>query len=89
MAELTNLRARIDEVDQELVQALVKRYDLVLQVARAKQASGRAVFDPEREKQVLAKVNRLAGRPEYGRALEAVYQEIMDQAKELERDFLA
>lgn len=87
MADLRQLREQIDQADQDLVKALVKRYDLVMEVGRVKRASGQAVFDPKREEQVLGKVTNLAQRPEYEAALRAVYQEIMDQAKRLEEDF--
>lgn len=87
MADLSKLREQIDQADRDLVKALVKRYDLVMEVGRVKRASGQAVFDPKREEQVLDKITNLAQRPEYEAALRAVYQEIMDQAKRLEEDF--
>ncbi len=87
MADLSKLRDQIDQADQDLVKALVKRYDLVMEVGRVKREKGQAVFDPKREEQVLDKVTNLAQRPEYEAALRAVYQEIMDQAKRLEEDF--
>lgn len=87
MADLRQLREQIDQADQDLVKALVKRYDLVMEVGRLKREKGQAVFDPKREEQVLDKVTNLAQRPEYEAALRAVYQEIMDQAKRLEEDF--
>ena len=87
MADLSKLRDQIDQADQDLVKALVKRYDLVMEVGRVKREKGQAVFDPKRDEQVLDKVTNLAQRPEYKAALRAVYQEIMDQAKRLEEDF--
>ena len=87
MADLSKLRDQIDQAEQDLVKALVKRYDLVMEVGRLKREKGQAVFDPKREEQVLDKVTNLAQRPEYEAALRAVYQEIMDQAKRLEEDF--
>ncbi|MGM9906130.1 chorismate mutase [Lactobacillus sp.] len=87
MVDLSKLREQIDQADQDLVKALVKRYDLVMEVGRLKREKGQAVFDPKREAQVLDKVMGLAQRPEYEAALRAVYQEIMDQAKRLEEDF--
>lgn len=58
MADLSKLRAQIDQADHDLVKALVKRYDLVMEVGWLKREKG-----------------------------QAVYQEIMDQAKRLEEDF--
>ncbi|GHN36269.1 chorismate mutase [Lactobacillus delbrueckii] len=58
MADLSKLWEQIDQADQDLVKALVKKYDLVMEVGRVKREKG-----------------------------QAVYQEIMDQAKRLEEDF--
>ena len=64
MADLSKLREQIDQADQDLVKALVKRYDLVMEVGRVKREKGQAVFDPKREERVLDKVPNLAQRPE-------------------------
>ena len=64
MADLSKLRKQIDQADQDLVKALVKRYDLVMEVGRVKREKGQAVFDPKREERVLDKVTNLAQRPE-------------------------
>ncbi|MBT8895412.1 chorismate mutase [Lactobacillus delbrueckii subsp. bulgaricus] len=61
MADLSKLREQIDQV---LVKALVKRYDLVMEVGRVKREKGQAVFDPKREERVLDKVTNLAQWPE-------------------------
>lgn len=45
MADLSKLREQIDQADQDLVKALVKRYDLVMEVGRVKREKGQAVFD--------------------------------------------
>lgn len=60
MADLSKLREKIDQADQDLV----KRYDLVMEVGRVKREKGQAVFDPKREERVLDKVTNLAQRPE-------------------------
>ncbi|MCD5470494.1 chorismate mutase [Lactobacillus delbrueckii] len=61
MSDLSKLR---EQIDQDLVKALVKRYDLVMEVGRVKREKGQAVFDPKREERVLDKVTNLAQRPE-------------------------
>ncbi|XJZ51245.1 chorismate mutase [Lactobacillus delbrueckii subsp. bulgaricus] len=40
MADLSKLREQIDQADQDLVKALVKRYDLVMEVGRVKREKG-------------------------------------------------
>src|SRR5579862_707074 len=52
--ELSETRERIDEVDGEILQLLVRRAELVRRAQRAKAAVGRGVVDPEREANLLA-----------------------------------
>lgn len=54
-----NARARILEVDDLLIRTIGERRDLVLDIARAKEALGLPVLDPARE---AAVVRRAAGR---------------------------
>ena len=53
MADLSQLRARIDELDATLVQLLAQRIDIVREVAESKGHSGDAVIQPERVRDVL------------------------------------
>lgn len=53
MADLSQLRARIDELDATLVQLLAQRLDIVREVAETKGHAGDAVIQPERVRDVL------------------------------------
>ena len=44
MAGLSKLREQIGQADQDLVKALVKKYDLVMEVGWIKREKGRAVY---------------------------------------------
>ena len=56
---LATLRARIDEIDREIVSLLNERAEIALEIGRRKQASGRrAIRDPLREQQVIEQVTR-------------------------------
>ncbi len=56
---LAPLRARIDEIDREIVSLLNERAEIALEIGRRKQASGRrAIRDPVREQQVIEQVTR-------------------------------
>ncbi|MCH3983409.1 MAG: chorismate mutase [Lactobacillus delbrueckii] len=44
MADLSKLREQIDQADQDLVKALVKKYDLVMEVGRVKREKGQVVY---------------------------------------------
>ena len=74
---LDDLRRNIDAIDDEILALLEKRADIARDVARAKQDARVATYDPEREREVLARLEgKSAGRfpPE---AIRAVYREVM------------
>lgn len=51
--ELSETRERIDEVDGEILQLLLRRAELVRRAQRVKAAAGRGIVDPEREARLL------------------------------------
>lgn len=59
--ELEELRRGIDAVDEQLIRLFAERMELSARVARYKQAQGLPTFDPERERELLARVAALAG----------------------------
>ena len=58
---LDMIRQEIDAVDEKLVELFARRMEICADVARCKQATGKNVFDPERERQKLAKIVELSG----------------------------
>ena len=74
MDQLQQARARIDEIDAQMAALFEERMHAVGQVAQYKQRTGKAVFDPAREKQVLergtARIEDEELRPYYHQFLE-------------------
>ncbi len=60
--DLQELRAKIDSVDSEILTLILKRRDLMADVANYKLAHQLPVFAPDREQQVLARVSEAAGQ---------------------------
>jgi chorismate mutase len=58
--ELERLRARIHEVDRELVRLVGERRDLAIAIGRAKEALGLPVLDPPQEARVVRRAAELA-----------------------------
>ncbi|MBQ0038278.1 MAG: chorismate synthase [Clostridiales bacterium] len=77
---LDDLRRRIDDTDEELVELLARRMELSRRVGDYKKANGLPVLDARREEQVLQSRGDLA--PEYRQAVEAIYREIMRWSRE-------
>ena len=53
---LEELRAKIDGIDDTLVQAFLQRMEVVAQVAQEKKAQGLPTLDPAREREKLADI---------------------------------
>lgn len=51
--ELSELRQRIDSIDNELVKLFTERMGISAQVAEAKRQTGKPVFDPSRERAII------------------------------------
>ena len=82
---LADLRRRIDEVDQRLIDALTDRARIVTEVGRAKRESGYPIYAPHREQAVLARVLAMNPGPLPGRTVEAIYRELMSGSFVLEQ----
>ncbi len=56
MKDITELRAEIDRVDSQIIELFRERMEISEGVAAYKQAVGKPIFDPERERQKLVKI---------------------------------
>ena len=59
--ELNEIRKEIDAIDEEMTRLFVRRMKAADEVAAAKRGSSRPVFDPVREREILARVSRTVG----------------------------
>lgn len=83
---LEALRRRIDVLDGRLVALLNQRSRLAQAIGRLKKANGGALYVPEREQQVLARLRKRNRGPLSQHSLDAIYREIMSAALSLEGD---
>src|SRR5512133_1059842 len=82
---LEPLRRRIDELDRQIVELLNARASVVVEVGKAKRATGGTIYAPDREKAVLDRVAALNQGPLPQRTLQAIYRELMSGSFVLER----
>ena len=86
MPTLDELRDDIDRVDEVLVRLLNERARVACEIGRIKKEKGIEVYQPEREKQVLAHVRSVACEGPLGPdAIARLYERIIDEARSLER----
>ncbi|GGE37697.1 chorismate mutase [Streptococcus himalayensis] len=79
--DLLAIRQEIDQVDQALVTLLEKRMDLVGQVAAYKAQVGKAIFDRQREEEVLEKIAGLVENQDYRERLVETFAAIMKESR--------
>jgi chorismate mutase len=85
MSRLEELRQRIDRLDEELVRLLSARAACALEIGREKKLAGLEVYQPSRETEVLANVQRINTGPLDNRAIKRLFERIIDEARRLER----
>lgn len=85
---IEELRGRIDVIDDQLVRLLNVRVACAVEIGRLKHDQGLPIYQPDREKQVLAQVRqsatRLAG-PLNADAVVRIFERVMDEARRAER----
>ena len=78
--ELNELRAQIDQIDEELVDLFKKRMNVSAAVAEYKRQTGMNVLDTSRERALLNKVSELSGE-EYEEYTRTLYSTILDLSR--------
>lgn len=80
MKDLKELREQIDLIDIKIIDLFKKRMNVAVDVAKFKIFNNKPVFDQERERQLLNKIEELAGN-EYGNYARKLYNTIMELSK--------
>lgn len=85
---LEECRKEIDSIDKELVALFVRRMNVAKDVAEYKRATGKAVYDAERERKLLEKVEENAGG-EFGDYARRLYSSILELSRNYQSKSLA
>ena len=82
--DLKELRAQIDEIDDELVKLFCKRMDIAAQVADYKKENGLPIFVPAREREKLLDVSQKAG-PEMAAYTRTLYSMLFELSRSYQK----
>lgn len=82
---LDTLRREIDGLDEQLVHLLNERAKCALAVGLEKKVAGLEIYQPARETEVLAHVQRVNRGPLDDGAMKRLFERIIDEARRLER----
>jgi chorismate mutase len=78
-------RRKIDEIDRKLVELLNERSHCVVEIGKLKKHDGTALYQPDREREVLAGVERANRGPLSAAAIRRLFERILDEARSVER----
>ena len=83
--QVGGLRLRIDQIDDQLMKLLNARSACAVEIGRIKRSIGLPVYQPEREKWILDRVERNNPGPLDSNALRRVFERVIDESRRLER----
>ncbi len=89
MLDLSEARKNIDEIDRQIVGLFEKRMIQANEVANYKRATGKAVFDKEREDEKLDTLGKMASNEFNKRAIPELFSQIMSISRKYQYSVLS
>jgi chorismate mutase-like protein len=86
LSRVDDLRHRIDELDELLVRLLSARAACAREIGREKKLLGMEIYQPNREAEVIAHVQRINPGPLNDASIKRLFERIIDEARRLERE---
>lgn len=82
---VAELRRRIDQIDDQLMKLLNSRSACAVEIGRIKRRIGMPVYQPERERWILDRVEQNNPGPLDSGAVRRVFERVIDESRRLER----
>jgi len=82
--DLNRLRGKIDTYDEEILNLLNKRMDVVKEIGEMKKRHNAIVYRPEREKSIIDRLSQLSNGTLNREAIEAIFLEIFAASRNIE-----
>lgn len=89
MKELTQIRQEIDDIDQQLVELFEKRMDCAGEVAEYKRGTGKAIYDPVREKSKIEALTKGQKDSFMAKAIEEMFLQLMSISRRYQYSILS
>jgi len=84
--EIEGWRGKIDILDEILVDLLNRRAGYALEIGKIKKEQGMPIHSPERERQILERVQQLNLGPLTSGSIKRLFERIIDESRRLERE---
>ncbi len=82
--DISDWRRRIDGIDEKLVELLNQRARAAAAIGKLKRAASEPVYQPQRENEVLGRVQKLNAGPLSNQQLRRLFECIVDEARKIE-----
>jgi chorismate mutase len=82
--DISDWRKRIDDVDRRMAALLNERASAVIEIGKLKRDARMPIYEPDREKDVIANVQRSSAGPLKGRDLERIYERLLDVMRSIQ-----
>lgn len=83
--DISDWRKKIDDLDRKLAELLNERAKAAVEIGRLKRNTEMPIYEPDREKQVIANVQQSNCGPLTGRDLAKIYERIMDVMRSIQK----
>ena len=82
--KIEELRTKIDKIDASILELLNDRMDLVHEIGLIKKDSKESVYRPEREREIIIRLNKLSKGKLKTEAIKSIFQEVFSVARNIE-----
>jgi len=83
--DISDWRKKIDDLDRKMAALLNERANAAAEIGRLKRNTKLPIYEPEREKAVIANVQRASTGPLTARDLAQIYERIMDVMRSIQK----
>ena len=83
--DISGWRKKIDDVDRKLAALLNERASAVVEIGRLKRKTNLPIYEPDREREVIANVQQSNKGPLAARDLARIYERIMDVMRSIQK----
>jgi len=86
---IADWRNKIDDVDRRLVALLNERATAVVEIGRLKRDTNLPIYEPDREKEVIANVQGASAGPLAAPDLAKIYERLLDVMRSIQKREIA
>jgi chorismate mutase len=83
--DISDWRKKIDVLDRQLAALLNERANAAIEVGRLKRNTNLPIYEPDREREVIANVQRASQGPLAARDLAQIYERVMDVMRSIQK----